>query len=58
MERVGDLKFIDFEETLDRDLGKVGTPKRDAFERSVDEAVHAYTLGVEKNELSDRNENR
>ena len=48
MERVEDLKFIDFEETLDRDLGKVGSPKRDAFERSVDEAVHAYTLGVEK----------
>ena len=29
----------------DRDLGKVGTPKRDAFESSVDEAVHAYKLG-------------
>ena len=48
MERVGDLKFIDFKETLDRDLGKVDTPKRDAFESSVDEAVHAYKLGVEK----------
>ena len=42
MERVGDLKFIDFEETLDKDLGIVGTPKRDAFENSVDETVHAY----------------
>ena len=31
MEQVGDLKFIDFEEVLDRDLGKVGTPKRDAL---------------------------
>ena len=45
MEQVGDMKFIDFEETLDRDLGKVGTPNRDAFESSVDEAVHAYNLG-------------
>ena len=29
MEQVGDMKFIDFEETLDRDLGIVGPPKRD-----------------------------
>ena len=29
MEKVGDMKFIDFEDVLDRDLGKVGTPKRD-----------------------------
>ena len=41
MEQVGDMKFIDFEETLDRDLGKVGTPKRDEFERKVDDAVRA-----------------
>ena len=39
------MKFIDFEDTLDRDLGPVGTPKRDAFERDVDESVHAYKLG-------------
>ena len=45
MEQVGDMKFIDFEEVLDRDLGKVGTPERDAFESSVEEAVHAYKLG-------------
>lgn len=41
----GDMKFVDFEETLDRDLGPVGTPRRDAFERDVDESVHAYKLG-------------
>lgn len=41
MEQIGDMKFIDFEETLDRDLGKVGTPKRDEFERKVSESVHA-----------------
>ena len=39
MEKVGDMKFIDFEDVLDRDLGKVGTPKRDEFERKVDESV-------------------
>ena len=45
MEKVGNMKFIDFEEALDRDLGKIGTPERDKFELSVDEAVHAYKLG-------------
>ena len=45
MIQVGDMKFIDFEETLDRGLGPVGTSKRDNFERNVDEAVHAYKLG-------------
>ena len=45
MIQIGDMKFIDFEETLDRDLGPVGTSKRDNFERNVDEAVHAYKLG-------------
>ena len=39
-----DMKFVDFEETLDRDLGPVGTPRRDAFERDVDESVNAYKL--------------
>lgn len=45
MIQVGDMKFIEFEETLDRDLGPVGTSKRDNFERNVDEVVHAYKLG-------------
>ena len=36
MEQVGDMKFIDFEDALDRD---------DAFESSVDEAVYSYKLG-------------
>lgn len=34
-----------FEELLEEDYGKVGTPERDAFERSVDEAVQAYRVG-------------
>ena len=39
MEQIGDMKFVDFEEILERDLGKIGTPKRDEFERKVDETV-------------------
>ena len=45
MEQIGDMKFVDFEEILERDLGKmrdlgkIGTPKRDKFERKVNETV-------------------
>jgi hypothetical protein len=46
MEQIGDMMFVDFEKILDRDLGKVGTPKRDKFERKVNETV--------KTELSER----
>ena len=46
MEQIGDMMFVDFEEILERDLGKIGTPKRDEFERKVDKAV--------KTELSKR----
>ena len=43
MEQIEGMKFIDFEDVLDRDLGKVGTPKRDEFERKVDETVRAQS---------------
>ena len=46
MEQIGDMIFVDFEEILERDLGKIGTPKRDEFERKVNETV--------KTELSER----
>lgn len=39
------MKLYSFEELLEEDYGKVGTPERDAFERSVDEAVQAYRVG-------------
>ena len=39
MEQIGDMMFVDFEKILERDLGKVGTPKRDEFERKVNETV-------------------
>ena len=35
MKKVGDMKLYSFEELLEEDYGKVGTPERDAFERSV-----------------------
>lgn len=45
MRQIGDMKFYDFEEILDEDLGPIGTPKRDEFESRVDESVRAYKLG-------------
>ena len=39
MKKVGNMKLYSFEELLEEDYGKVGTPERDAFERRVDEAV-------------------
>ena len=45
MKQVGDMKLYSFEELLDEDYGPIGTPERDRFERSVDEAVQAYRVG-------------
>lgn len=45
MKKVGDMKLYSFEELLEEDYGKIGTPERDAFEYSVDEAVQAYRVG-------------
>ena len=45
MRQVGDMKLYSFEDLLEEDYGRVGTPKRDEFERSVDEAVQAYRVG-------------
>lgn len=42
MEQVGDMKFYTFEEILDEDLDKTGTPERNVFERCVDEADHLF----------------
>lgn len=48
MRQIGDMKFYDFEEILDEDLGPIGSPKRDEFESRVDESVRAYKLGEAK----------
>ena len=39
------MKLYTQEELLDRDLGPIGTPERDAFERQVEEEVRAYHVG-------------
>lgn len=39
------MKLYSFEEVLDEDLGKIGTPKRDAFEAEVEAELHAYHIG-------------
>lgn len=41
MEQVGKFKLYSSEEVLDKHFGKVGTPRRDEFERRVAESVHA-----------------
>ena len=45
MKQVGDMKVYNFEELLEEDYGKIGTPVRDEFERRVDESVQAYRVG-------------
>ena len=45
MEQVGQFKLYSSEEVLDSHFGKVGTPRRDDFERRVASAIQAYKLG-------------
>ena len=39
------MNLTPLDDVLDKHFGKVGTPKRDAFESDVDEALRAYRLG-------------
>ena len=39
------LKLIPFEEIEDRRLGKIGTPRRDAFEARLNEELEACHIG-------------
>ena len=39
------MNLTPLDDVLDKHFGKVGTPKRDAFESDVDEALHACRLG-------------
>ena len=39
------MNLTPLDDVLDKHFGEVGTPKRDAFESDVDEALHAYHLG-------------
>ncbi len=45
MKQVGRFKMYSLDEVLDEHFGKVGTPRRDEFERSVAASVHAYHIG-------------
>ncbi len=45
MEKLGNLEIYSFDEILDEHIGKIGTEKRDNFEKEVEESVHAYRLG-------------
>lgn len=45
MEQAGALKVYSFEEILDEDLGKRGTPRRDKFEADVEADIRAYHIG-------------
>ena len=45
MEYAGNMKLYTYEEVLDEQLGKKGTPRRDDHERKVEEALHAYRIG-------------
>ena len=38
------MNLTPLDDVLDKHFGKVGTPKRDAFESDVNEALHAYRL--------------
>ncbi len=39
------MRIHTMNELLDRDIGLVGTPERDDFDRKVEEDVHAYHVG-------------
>ena len=39
------MKYTTFEELEDKYLGKVGTPRRDAYEAEVREAIQSYHIG-------------
>ena len=45
MKQIGDMKLYSFEEVLDEDLGKKGTPERDAFEAEAEVEIRAYHIG-------------
>lgn len=42
---MGQMKLYDYEDIQTEQYGEIGTPRRDQFERQVDEAVHAYRIG-------------
>lgn len=45
MKQIGDIKAYTFDEIEDEIIGKKGTPERDAYERELQEELHAYRIG-------------
>ena len=39
------MKLHTLDELMDRDIGPIGTPKRDAFEEKLAAELHAYHVG-------------
>ena len=39
------MKLYTLNELMDRDIGPIGTPKRDEFERKLADELHAYHIG-------------
>lgn len=39
------MKYTTLEELEDKYVGKIGTPRRDAYEESLKEEIHAYHIG-------------
>ena len=39
------MKLYTLNELMDRDIGPVGSPKRDEFERKLADELHAYHIG-------------
>lgn len=39
------MKLHTLDELMDRDIGPIGTPKRDAFEQKLADELHAYHVG-------------
>ena len=39
------MKLYTLNELMDRDIGPVGTPKRDEFKRKLADELHAYHIG-------------
>lgn len=45
MEQIGDFKVYTLEEAIDEDLGKIGTPRRDVFESTLETELNQYHIG-------------
>lgn len=45
MEQIGNMKLYSLEEVTDELIGRKGTPERDNFDRSIEDALHAYHIG-------------